>query len=174
MIPSFGSKGEMGWDGMGWDGLSFHFFFCTCYAKIKKLKHHPTFISTMARFGTNVFRGKKEQELYDKSIAGRYSKLVKKNHFLYLGLPFLLSIVAGSIYLQKFTSVKWERYDEKHRQLDEEEMLEMIENKRKVNKKDDYYRLLGLLTDHLDKVKDDYEIKRIHRKKEDEPVWWRK
>lgn len=86
----------------------------------------------------------------------------------------MLSIVAGSIYLQKFTSVKWERYDEKHRQLDEEEMLEMIENKRKVNKKDDYYRLLGLLTDHLDKVKDDYEIKRIHRKKEDEPVWWRK
>lgn len=53
-------------------------------------------------------------------------------------------------------------------------MLDMIENKRKVNKKDDYYRLLGLLTDHLDKVEEDYEIKRIHRKKEDEPVWWRK
>ncbi|KAI5961971.1 CSM1 [Candida theae] len=87
---------------------------------------------------------------------------------------FLAGSVAGSIYLQKFTSVKWEKYDQKYQQLGEEEMLNLIENKRKVNKKDDYYRLSGLLTDHLDKVEDDYEIKRVHRKKEDEPVWWSK
>lgn len=128
----------------------------------------------MVYLGNEVFRGKKAQEAYDKTFAGRYQKLLRKNHFLYFGLPFMLSIVAGSLYLQKFTSVKWEKYDEKHRQLGEEEMLNMIENKRTVNKRDDYYRLQGLLTDHLEKEvasNDDYEIVRVQRKKEDEPVW---
>ena len=88
----------------------------------------------MSYSGNRVFRGKKEQEAYDKTLAGRYVKLVKKNHFLFFGLPFLVSIVAGSIYLQKFTSVKWEKYDEKYQQLGEEEMLNLIENKRTVYK----------------------------------------
>ncbi|KAI5957378.1 COX16 [Candida jiufengensis] len=126
----------------------------------------------MSRFGTRTFRGLKEQEAFNKTIAGKYAKLVKKNHFLYLGLPFLLSIVAGSIYLQKFTSIKWEKYDEKYRQLGEDEMLDMIENKRTFDKKNDFYRLQGLLTDHIEKeVQTDYEMKRVQRKKEDEPVW---
>ncbi|CAK9437662.1 uncharacterized protein LODBEIA_P20400 [Lodderomyces beijingensis] len=126
----------------------------------------------MARFGVHIYRSKKEQEIYNKSIAGRYAKLVKKNHFLYLGLPFLVAIVAGSIYLQKFSSVKWEQYDQKYQQLGEEEMLNMIENKRKVDKRDDYYRLQGLLTDHLEKdVQNDYEMVRVPRSKEDESIW---
>ncbi|EDK47044.1 cytochrome c oxidase assembly protein COX16 [Acetobacter pasteurianus] len=126
----------------------------------------------MPSFGVHTFRGKKEQEAYNKTIAGKYAKLVKKNHFLFLGLPFILSIVAGSLYLQKFTSIKWEKYDDKYQQLGEEEMMDLIENKRKFDKKDDYYRLQGFLTDHLEKeVSDDYEIVRVQRKKEDEPVW---
>lgn len=83
----------------------------------------------------------------------------------------MLSIVAGSLYLQKFTALKWERWDQKYQQVNEEEMLGMIENKRKFNKKDDYYRLQGLLNDHSLDVSDDYEIVRVSRKKEDEPVW---
>ncbi|ODV76935.1 uncharacterized protein CANTADRAFT_57660 [Suhomyces tanzawaensis NRRL Y-17324] len=128
----------------------------------------------MVYLGNTIFRGKKEQEAYDKTFAGRYQKRLRANHFLYFGLPFMLSIVAGSIYLQKFTSIKWERFDDKYRQLGEDEMLNLIENKRPVDKKNDYYRLQGLLTDHLEKeVKsnDDYEIVRVKRKKEDEPVW---
>lgn len=125
----------------------------------------------MSYSGNRVFRGKKEQEAYDKTLAGRYVKFVKKNHFLFFGLPFLVSIVAGSIYLQKFTSVKWEKYDEKYQQLGEEEMLNLIENKRTVDKKNDYYRLQGLLNDHTNQVADDYEIVRVQRRKEDEPVW---
>ncbi|KAG7191956.1 Cytochrome oxidase assembly [Scheffersomyces spartinae] len=128
----------------------------------------------MVTLGSRVFRGKKEQEAFDKSFAGRYQKMLRKNHFLYFGLPFILLIVAGSLYLRKFTSLKWERYDEKYRQCGEEEMLNMIENKRVVNKRDDYYRLQGLLSDHLDKEvqsNDDYDIVRVKRKKEDEPVW---
>lgn len=75
--------------------------------------------------------------------------------------------------MQKFTAVKWEKYDERYRQVGEEEMLSMIENKRPVDKKNDYYRLQGLLHDHENEVSsnEDYEIVRVKRKKEDEPVW---
>lgn len=126
----------------------------------------------MVTLGAKIFRGRKEQEAYDRTFAGKYQKMLKKNHFLFFGLPFMLSIVAGSIYLQKFTAVKWEQYDEKYHQLGEEEMLSLIENKRPVDKKNDYYRLQGLLTDHLEKeVHEEYEIVRVARKKEDEPVW---
>ncbi|CAH2353191.1 cytochrome c oxidase assembly protein Cox16p, mitochondrial [[Candida] railenensis] len=126
----------------------------------------------MVKLSSNSFRGKKAQEAYDKTFAGKYQKLLKRNHFIFFGLPFMLSVVAGSIFLQKFTSVKYERHDEKYRQIGEKEMLGMIENKREVNKKDDYYRLQGLLKDHTDSVNnDDYEIVRVARKKEDEPVW---
>lgn len=128
----------------------------------------------MVHLGSKPFRGKREQEAYDRTYAGRYQKLLRKNHFLYFGLPFILSIVAGSLYLQKFTAVKWEKYDERYRQVGEEEMLSMIENKRPVDKKNDYYRLQGLLHDHENEVSsnEDYEIVRVKRKKEDEPVWW--
>lgn len=128
----------------------------------------------MVSLGLKPFRGKHEQEAYERSFAGRYQKLLRKNHFFFFGLPFLLSVVAGSIYLQKFTAVKWERYDEKYRQVGEEEMLSMIEGRRPVDKKNDYYRLQGLLTDHVEKEvqsNDDYEIVRILRKPGEEPVW---
>lgn len=127
----------------------------------------------MVYLGSRPFRGKKEQAEYDRTFAGRYMKLMRKNHFIFFGLPFMLSIVAGSLYLQKFTALKWEKFDEKYRQLNEEEMLTMIENKRSFDKKNDYYRLQGLLKDHSSDVSDDYEIVRVERKKEDEPVWWR-
>lgn len=82
----------------------------------------------------------------------------------------MLSIVAGSIYLQNFTAVKWEKYDERHRTLGEQEMLSMIDNKRKVDKKEDYYRLQGFMNEQKDNDFD-YEMVRVKRKKEDEPVW---
>uniref|UniRef100_A0A0L0NSJ8 Cytochrome c oxidase assembly protein COX16, mitochondrial n=1 Tax=Candidozyma auris TaxID=498019 RepID=A0A0L0NSJ8_CANAR len=140
------------------------------YSTIKFSLLHPSF---MVYLGNKIFRGKKEQEAFDKTFAGRYQKLLRKNHFLFFGLPFMLSIYAGALYLQKFTAVKWEKYDEKHRQLSEDEMLSMIDKKRSFDKRDDYYRLQGLLKDHTEDVQDDYEIVRVQRKKEDEPVWWK-
>lgn len=127
----------------------------------------------MAYLGNKAFRGKREQAAYEKSIPGRYQRLLAKNHFLYFGLPFMLSIVAGSLYLQKFTALKWERFDAKYRQVNEEEMLALVENKRSFDKRDDFYRLQGLLKDHNDLVAEDYEMVRVARKKEDEPVWWK-
>ena len=52
-----------------------------------------------------------------------------------------------------------------------DEMLSMIERRRPVDKKEDYYRLQGLLKQHEEEVGDDYEMVRVKRKKEDEPVW---
>lgn len=127
----------------------------------------------MVAFGSKPFRGKAEQAAYDKTFAGRYQKLVKKNHFIFLGLPFMLGVVAGSFYLKRFSAVKWERYDEKYHQLNEEEQLNMIENKRVFDKKEDFYRLQGLLKDHIQEVStnEDYEIVRVKRKEGEEPVW---
>ena len=124
----------------------------------------------MSYSGNRVFRGKRAGSL--RQNVGRQIRQARKEKPLFIfGLPFLVSIVAGSIYLQKFTSVKWEKYDEKYQQLGEEEMLNLIENKRTVDKKNDYYRLQGLLNDHTNQVADDYEIVRVQRRKEDEPVW---
>lgn len=128
----------------------------------------------MVYFGNNVFRGKKAQEAYNKTFAGKYQSLIKKNHFLYFGLPFMISIVIGSLYLQRFTSVKWEKYDEKYRQLNENEMFDLIQEKRTFNKKKEWYRLQGLVLEDFQKKSNDdfdYEMIRVKRKKEDEPVW---
>lgn len=78
----------------------------------------------------------------------------------------MLSIVAGLIFLQNFTLVRWEQHDDKYRQMGENEMLGMVKGRRKMNAKDDYYRLQGLTEPSID-----YEMVRIPRKKEDEPVW---
>lgn len=136
----------------------------------------------MVYLGSNIFRGKKAQEAYNKTISGRIQLLIKKNHFLYFGLPFMLSIVVGSVYLSNFTAIKWEKYDLKHYQMNESEMLNMIENKRSVDKKKDWYKLQGFTMDDLKQREDkkklekgnddlDYEMIRVKRKKEDEPVW---
>ena len=101
----------------------------------------------MSYSGNRVFRGKRAGSLR-QNVGRQIRQARKEKPLLFFGLPFLVSIVAGSIYLQKFTSVKWEKYDEKYQQLGEEEMLNLIENKRTVDKKNDYYRLQGLLNDH--------------------------
>lgn len=120
-----------------------------------------------------AFRSAKEKLSYDKTLVGIYMKLLKKNHFVFFGLPFMLSIVAGSIYLQKFTSVKWEQYDQKYQEYTEREALSLLKNRREFSPKEDFYRLQGFLKDHVDEISDDYEMVRVDRAKEDEPVWWR-
>lgn len=127
----------------------------------------------MVTLGTRVFRGKAEQAAYEKSFGGRYMKLLKRNHFLYFGLPFLALIVAGLIYLQNFTQVKWDRYDDKYRQMEEDDMLGMIKNRKTVDRKSAYYKLQAYAQQYESETKasDDYEMVRVKRRPEDEPVW---
>jgi cytochrome c oxidase assembly protein subunit 16 len=112
---------------------------------------------TMA-FGSKTFMGKREREMFDNSLVGKYQKLVKKNSFVFFGLPMMLSIALGSIFLTSVTSLRYERRDEKVQEMGEEEALNLINNRRKVNIKDEYYKLQGLLDEH-----EDWEPKRVER-----------
>ncbi|KGK38712.1 hypothetical protein JL09_g2092 [Pichia kudriavzevii] len=109
-------------------------------------------------FDSKTFMGKREREAYEKSFVGRYQKLVKKNSFLYFGLPMMLSIALGSVLLSNFTALRYERRDEKVKEMNEEDALSMINNRRKVDIKDEYYKLQGLLEEH-----EDWEPKRVER-----------
>lgn len=118
-------------------------------------------------FGSKPFLGKREQEIYDRSFIGRYQKLVKKNHFLFFGLPMMLSIAYGSYILSDFTALRYERQDEKVKELDENEALSIINNRRKVDIKDEYYKLQGLLDEH-----ENWEPKRVERLKGESDNRW--
>ncbi|KAH7138991.1 cytochrome c oxidase assembly protein COX16, mitochondrial [Dendryphion nanum] len=75
------------------------------------------------------------------SIAARYRKALTKHPFLLFGLPFLTTIVVGSFMLTPATALRYERYDRKHQQITHEEAMGLGQNRRKVNMKDEYYRL---------------------------------
>lgn len=111
------------------------------------------------------FRSRKEQLAYDASIAGRYQKLLKKNPFLYFGLPFCSLIVLGSYWLSGFTAVKYEQADRKIQELQEEDLVKMKTSQRKFDLKEEYYRLQGL-------AEEDWEPVRVPRGEgESENVW---
>ncbi|KAF2445166.1 cytochrome c oxidase assembly protein COX16, mitochondrial [Karstenula rhodostoma CBS 690.94] len=75
------------------------------------------------------------------SIAARYRKALTKHPFLLFGLPFLTTIVAGSFMLTPATALRYERYDRKNQQISQEEKMGLTQDRRKVNMKDEYYRL---------------------------------
>ena len=109
-------------------------------------------------FGSRSFMGAKEKADYEGSFVGKYQKLVKKNSFLYFGLPMMLSIALGSVLLTNFTALRYERRDEKVKEMSEDEALNMINNRRKVDINDEYYKLQGILEEHQD-----WEPKRVER-----------
>ncbi|GMM31111.1 Cox16 protein [Martiniozyma asiatica (nom. inval.)] len=112
----------------------------------------------MGVFDSKSFMSAAERAAKDRTWIGRYEKLVKKNSFLYLGLPMMLSIAMGSILLSNFTALRYERRDEKVKEMGEDEALSLIKNRRKVDIKDEYYKLQGLLDKH-----EDWEPKRVER-----------
>lgn len=112
---------------------------------------------------------KRQQDERNKTFIGKYEKLVKKNSFLYLGLPMMLSVAFASVLLSNFTAVRYEMRDEKVREVNEEEALSMVRNRRTVDIKDEYYKLQGLVEQNQD-----WEPKRVERLKgESENRWWR-
>ena len=80
---------------------------------------------------------------WSKTIQGRYSAAVKKQPFLFFGLPFLASIVGGSFALTPVTALRYEAHDRRTRQLTKDEELGLGKDRRRVNAKDEYYRLAG-------------------------------
>ncbi|GMG25649.1 unnamed protein product [Ambrosiozyma monospora] len=122
----------------------------------------------MGTFGTKTFRSKRQQAEYEKSFLGMYQKLVKKNSFVFLGIPMMGSVAIGSVLLSNFTAIRFERHDAKVKELDEEESLQLAtQKKKKVDINEEYYKLQGLLDSH-----ENWENKRVKRLPgEGENVW---
>ena len=115
--------------------------------------------------GSKKFRSRREQLAYEASIVGRYQKHLKKNPFLYFGLPFLSMMVLGSYWLADFTAVKYERDDRKVQEINENDLLKVKNAQRKFDMKEEYYRLQGL-------SEEDWEPVRVPRlKDESDNVW---
>lgn len=58
------------------------------------------------------------------TVSARYRRLLHRNPFLSFGLPFILTVVAGSFFLTPATAVRYERFDRKNHMLDQNEAME--------------------------------------------------
>ncbi|KAI1475229.1 hypothetical protein K445DRAFT_21231 [Daldinia sp. EC12] len=104
-----------------------------------------------------VFQSKKYRSAADaSSFAVRYRAMMAKHPFLLFGLPFISVIVAGSFVLTPATAVRYEKHDRRVRQMTREEELGVGKSGRRVNIKDEYYRLAA-------KDIDNWEQKRVKR-----------
>ncbi|CDK26207.1 unnamed protein product [Kuraishia capsulata CBS 1993] len=119
-------------------------------------------------FQSKKFRSKAQQAAFEKTFVGRYQRLVKKNSFLFLGIPMIGSVALGSVLLSNFTAIRYEQRDAKVKELDEEESLAIANQKRrKVDLKEEYYKLQGLAEEN-----ENWEPVRVERLKgESENVW---
>jgi len=135
---------------------------------------------TMAIFQSKKFRSSREPTNLGDRIAAVYRRKVAQNPFLFFGLPFISVMVAASFLLTPATALRYEKHDRRHRQLSDNEKLELglkggvdgggdltyNPRRRKVlkgelNERDEYYRLMA-------KDLDNWEQKRVERWK-DEP-----
>jgi len=129
----------------------------------------------MAIFQAKKFRSSREPTNLGDRIAAAYRRKIAKNPFLFFGLPFLSVMVAASFLLTPATALRYEKHDRRHRQLSENEKLELglkggvdgegdltyNPRRRKVlkgelNERDEYYRLMA-------KDLDNWEQKRVER-----------
>ncbi|KAI9885333.1 MAG: Cytochrome oxidase assembly [Watsoniomyces obsoletus] len=94
----------------------------------------------------------------DNTIGARYRRQLHRHPFLLFGLPFLATIVGASFLVTPFTAMRYERHDRKVRRMTREEELSLGKGvgKRKVDVKEEYYRLAA-------KDLDDWEQRRVKR-----------
>ncbi|KAJ8111042.1 hypothetical protein OPT61_g6268 [Boeremia exigua] len=102
------------------------------------------------------FSSKSFRSTLPNSLAAKYRKALQKHPFALFGLPFLTTIVAGSFLLTPATALRYERYDRKNQQISQEEAMGLGQNRRKVNMRDEYYRLQA-------KDLEDWEQRRVKR-----------
>ncbi|CAG8494562.1 11203_t:CDS:2 [Paraglomus occultum] len=67
--------------------------------------------------------------------------LVRKYPFFLVGLPLILSVIAGSYGLSFITQTRYDAYAKRVKSLDSEEKLKMNPNRRKLNAQEEYWRL---------------------------------
>ncbi|KAF1732654.1 Cytochrome c oxidase assembly protein COX16, mitochondrial [Beauveria bassiana] len=114
------------------------------------LSHH---IRTMPTFQSKKFRSTGEAS----AMGAKYRAVMSRHPFLMFGLPFLAVIVAGSFVLTPATAIRYERHDRRVRQMTRDEELNVRRSARKVDMREEYYRLAG------GKDLDNWEQKRVER-----------
>ncbi|KAL2023572.1 hypothetical protein VTK56DRAFT_2180 [Thermocarpiscus australiensis] len=104
-----------------------------------------------------VFQSRKYRSAADANTFGaRYRAMMAKHPFLLFGLPFMSVIVAASFVITPATAIRYERHDRKVRQMTREEELGLGKSGRKVDIREEYYRLAA-------KDLDNWEQKRVKR-----------
>ncbi|KAI5361053.1 Putative cytochrome c oxidase assembly protein COX16 [Septoria linicola] len=103
-----------------------------------------------------VFPSRKFRSTNDSSIASRYRLLLAKHPFALFGLPFIATMLLGSFFLTPATALRYERHDRKVRQLTKDEELGIGKDKRRIDLKEEYYKLAA-------KDLDSWEQKRVKR-----------
>ncbi|PTB41597.1 Cytochrome oxidase assembly [Trichoderma asperellum] len=93
----------------------------------------------MGTFQNKTFRSSADAG----KIGMKYRALMAKHPFLAFGLPFIAVIVAGSFVLTPATAIRYEKHDRRVRQMTKEEELNVRRGARKVDMKEEYYRLAG-------------------------------
>ncbi|QIW94918.1 hypothetical protein AMS68_000436 [Peltaster fructicola] len=106
----------------------------------------------MAVFSSKKFR----PASYSNTLPARYRVALARHPFLLFGLPFVATMVLGSFFLTPATALRYERHDKKVKQITEEERLGISANRRKIDLKEEYYRLAA-------KDLDNWEQKRVKR-----------
>ena len=117
----------------------------------------------MPGFGQNFFPraapGLQETSVHFATVSKRYRRFLAQYPFLSFGLPFIVTIVAGSFFLTPATAVRYERYDRKTHMLDKDEVkgLEKKKDERRLKGnfkqrdiREEYWKLAGQ-SDKLDK-----------------------
>ncbi|KAF4624112.1 hypothetical protein G7Y89_g14061 [Cudoniella acicularis] len=104
-----------------------------------------------------VFPSKKFRSSADaNTIAARYRRQLAKRPFLFFGFPFIATMVAGSFFLTPATAIRYEKHDRRVRRVSKEDELGIGKSGRRVEMKEEYYRLAA-------KDLDDWEQKRVKR-----------
>ncbi|TGO91176.1 hypothetical protein BPOR_0036g00060 [Botrytis porri] len=106
----------------------------------------------MAVFGSKKFRGAAESN----TLAARYRSALARHPFALFGLPFIVTMVAGSFFLTPATAIRYEKHDKRVRRVSKEEELGIGKTGRRVDMNEEYYRLAA-------KDLDDWEQKRVKR-----------
>ncbi|TKA77850.1 Cytochrome c oxidase assembly protein COX16, mitochondrial [Friedmanniomyces simplex] len=92
----------------------------------------------------------------NSTVAVRYRNALLRHPFALFGLPFIATMVLGSFFLTPATALRYERHDMKVRQLTEDERLGIGKDKRRIDMKEEYYKLAA-------KDLDNWEQKRVKR-----------
>lgn len=60
---------------------------------------------------------------------------------MYFGLPFMMMLFGATYMLSEFTQLRYDRHDRKVTAVTEDESLSIAKGRRKIDLKDEFYRL---------------------------------